>query len=136
LQIGQTVVPSLPINNATGGLGSVQQYLRECVGIITDQRNTMSILKGNSDYTATGAGATTTDIPAKFIVGFPLSRVNQTSPYQQIALMSGVSAASTPINVLLNIGSTFNSNMNFFLIAQYTELLEIDVMSRQVNVVS
>jgi hypothetical protein len=135
LQIAQTVVPSLPINNATGGLGAVQQYLRECVGIITDQRNTMSILKGNSDYVAGDATATTVDIPAKFIVGFPLARVNQTSPYQQIALMSGISAASTPINVLLNVGTAFNSAMNFFLIAQYTELLEIDVMTRQVNVV-
>jgi len=37
--------------------------------------------------------------------------------------------------VLLNAGSAFNSAMNFFLIAQYTQLVEIDVMSRQVQVI-
>ena len=136
LQIGQAVYPQLPINNATGGLSAVQQYLRETVGIITDQRNTMSIFKVNSDPVATGATATTSNTHAKFIIGFPLSRINQVSPYQQIALMSGISAASTPINVLLNVGSAFNSAMNFNLVCQYTELLEIDVMTRQVSVIA
>jgi hypothetical protein len=135
LQIAQSVYPQLPINNATGGIASIQQYLRECVGIITDNRNTMSLMNVSYSQYAGDATASTADAPAKFIIGFPLSRVNQTSPYQQIALMSGVSAASTPINVLLNVGTAFNSAMNFFLIAQYTELLEIDVMTRQVNVV-
>lgn len=136
LQIGQAVYPQLPINNGTGGIGAVQQYLRETTGIITDQRNTMSLVSTVFNQYAGDATASTANGPAKFIIGFPLSRINQVSPYQQIALMSGVSAASTPINVLLNVGTAFNSAMNFYLIAQYTELLEIDVMSRQVNVVA
>lgn len=135
IQVGQAVYPQLPINNATGGLASIQQYLRECVGIISDQRNTMSLMNVSYNQYANGNTASTADAPAKFIIGIPLSRVNQVSPYQQVSLMSGVSAASTPINVLLNAGSAFNSAMNFFLIAQYTELLEIDVMSKQVSVI-
>ena len=133
-QIGQAVYPQLPINNANGGIASVQQYLRECVGQISDNRNTMSILNGNFNQYANGATASTADIPAKFIVGFPLSRINAPSPYQQVSLMSGVSAASMPINILLNAGSSFNSAMNFSLVAQYTAVLEIDAATKQVRV--
>jgi len=134
-QIAQAVYPQLPINNATGGLTSILQYLRECVGQITDQRNTMSIFNVNFSQLANGATASTADAPAKFIVGIPLSRLNPPSPYAAVSLMSGVSAASTPINVLLNVGSSFNSAMNFNLIAQYTLLLEVDTMSKQVQVI-
>jgi hypothetical protein len=135
ITIGQATYPQLPINNANGGLASVFQYLRECVGIISDQRNTMCITNPNFNQYANGATASTADSPAKFIIGVPLSRINQTSPYQQMALLSGVSAQSTPINVLLNAGSAFNSAMNFFLIAQYSQLLEIDTMTQQVQVI-
>jgi hypothetical protein len=134
-QIGQSVYPQLPINNATGGLTSILQYLRECVGQITDQRNTMSIFNVNFNQYAGDATISTVDAPGKFIVGIPLSRLNPPSPYAAVSLMSGVSAASMPINVLLNAGTAFNSNMNFNLIAQYTCLLEIDVLSKQVQVI-
>jgi hypothetical protein len=135
VQVGQDVYPQLPINNATGGIASVQQYLRECIGFITDNRNTMCLFNGNYNQYAGDATASTVDLPAKFIIGLPLSKLNAPSPYQQVSLMSGVSAASMPINVLLNAGTAFNSAMNFYLIAQYDQLLEIDVASRQVSVI-
>jgi hypothetical protein len=135
VQIGQSVYPQLPLNNATGGIASIQQYLRECSGVITDQRNTMSIFNVNWNQYAGDATASTADAPAKFIIGIPLSRVNNTSPYQQSSLMSGVSAASMPINVLLNAGTAFNSAMNLFLIAQYTALLELDLTNGQTRVI-
>jgi hypothetical protein len=134
-QIGQAMYPLLPINNSTGGRASVLQYLRECVGQITDQRNTMSISYEAFNQFANGNTASTIAVPAKFIVGIPCSRLNAVSPYQVSSLMSGVSAASTPINVLLNAGSAFEAGMSFALIAQYTELIEIDVMNKQVTVV-
>lgn len=134
-QIGQSVYPQLPLNNANGGLASSQQYLRECVGQISDNRNTMCIFNVNFNQFATGATASTADSPAKAIFGFPLARINAPSPYQQVSLMSGVSAASMPINVLLNAGSAFNSAMNFALVAQYTAIIQIDTMSKQVRVV-
>lgn len=136
VQIDNKVYPQLPINNATGGVTSVQQYLRECIGQIMDQRNTMSIFNGNFNQYAGDATASTADAPAKFIVGFPLSRINAPSPYASVSLMSGVSARSTPINVLLNIGTAFNSAMVFNLIAQYTLLIEIDTMTKQVSVIN
>jgi hypothetical protein len=134
VQIGQEVHPQLPINNATGGLASVQQYLRECIGQIQDNRNTMSILNPNFNQYANGATASTTDAPAKMIIGIPLARVNSPSPYQQVSLMSGADASSMPINVLLNAGSSFNSNMSFALVAQYTSVITIDTATKQVAI--
>lgn len=135
IQIDNKVYPQLPINNATGGLGSVLQYLRECVGQITDQRNTMSIFNGNFNQYSGDTTASTADAPAKFILGVPLSRINPPSPYASVSLMSGVSARSTPINCLLNIGTALNNAGVFNLIAQYTLLVEIDTMTKQVNVI-
>lgn len=133
--IGNAMYPQLPINNATGGVASVLQYCRECVGQIFDQRNTMSLLNPNFLQYAGDATISDIDAPAKFIIGVPLSRINSPSPYASVNLMSGVSAASTPINVLLNVGTAFNSAMNFNLIAEYTALVEIDTMTKQVMVV-
>ena len=134
-QIGQEVHPQLPINNANGGIASIQQYLRECVGQIGDNRNTMSIFNDNFNQYAGDSTISTANAPAKFIVGCPLSKVNSPSPYQQVSLMAGADASSMPINVLLNAGTAFNSAMNFSLIAQYTALLTIDTASRQVAVI-
>lgn len=135
VQIDNKVYPQLPINNATGGLTSVLQYCRECVGQIMDQRNTMSIFNVNFNQYSGDATASTADAPGKFIVGIPLSRINAPSPYAAVSLMSGVSARSTPINVLLNIGTALNNAGVFNLIAQYTSLVEIDTMTKQVNVI-
>jgi hypothetical protein len=135
LQIDNKVYPQLPINNATGGLSSIQQYNRECIGQIADQRNTMSIFNANFNQYAGDTTISTVDAPAKCIIGFPLQRLNAPSPYTAVSLMSGVSARSTPINVLLNIGTSFNSAMVFSLVAQYTQLIEIDTMTKQVQVI-
>jgi hypothetical protein len=135
-QIGQSLYPSMPINTAIGGgKASVLQYLRESVGSIVDQRNSMSINSVEFGYFASGATASTAVEPAKFYVGIPLSKIQSSNPYQSVSLLSGVSASSTPISVLVNIGSATNSAMNVQLVAQYTELLEIDPISKQVRVV-
>lgn len=133
--IGQSNYPMLPLNNSSGGLASIQQYCRQCVGAITDNRNTMALTNPNVNQFAGNNTPSTADAPAKFIVGIPLSRVNSGSPYKASSLMSGVSAQQSPINCLINIGSAFNSNMNFNLIAQYTNVLEIDVATRTVSVI-
>ena len=136
LQVDNKVYPQLPINNATGGLSAILQYNRECVGQIFDQRNTMSIFNVNFNQYAGDSTISTVDAPAKCIIGFPLSRLNAPSPYASVSLMSGVDCKGTPINVLLNIGTAFNSAMVFNLIAQYTQLIEIDTMTKQVLVIA
>lgn len=135
IQINNQLVPQIPINNNTGGLASVLQFLRMSnSGSITDQRNTMSILTENYNQYAGDATVSTSNLPAKFILGFPLTKV-VSSPYAPTSLLSGVSAAQSPINVLLNIGTALNKATNFFLVAQYDEIIEIDTMSKQVNII-
>lgn len=137
--IGTQQYPQLPFNNATGGYSAILQMCRETVGQICDQRNSMSLFGQNFSATASYAGnstVTTADVPAKVVYAVPLSRVNAPSPYQQLGLLSGVSAASTPINVNMVIGTPTNNALNVNLIAEYSELLEIDTMSRQVRVIA
>jgi hypothetical protein len=134
IQVGQTTYPSLPISTINHK-GSVLQYLRECTGSLTDFRNSMSINRIEFSY-GSSSGNTTAVEPAKFILGIPLSKV-QPQPYQSNALLSGVDAQSTPINLLVNIGTATQAtnNTNVFMVAQYSQLIEIDPMMRQINVV-
>lgn len=135
-QIGQQLFPTQPINTAIGGgKASILQYLRECVGSITDQRNSMSINAVEFNRLASGATASTAVEPAKCYVGAPLSKLSSQNPYQAVSLLSGVSAASAPINVLVNIGSSTQTAMNCQLVANYDVLAEIDPMSRSVRVI-
>lgn len=138
-QIGQQLYPTQPINTAIGGgRTAILQYLRECVGSITDQRNTMSIAANEFSKLASALNAvnasTATD-PAKMFVGIPLSKLSGSNPYQSVSLLSGVSAASTPINVLVNIGTATGGIVNSQLIAQYDVLVEIDPMSKNIRVI-
>lgn len=126
------------ISGNTYKLYAGNTHKSECVGSITDQRNTMSI--NNTEYnrlaSALGAAnASTAEDPAKFYVAVPLSKLSSRNPYQAITLLSGVSAASTPINVLVNIGTATAGGINSQLIAQYDVLTEIDPMSRSVRVI-
>ena len=135
-QIGQSLYPTQPINTVIGGgKASILQYLRECVGSITDQRNSMSINAVEFGRLASGATPSTAIEPAKCYVGVPLSKLSSRNPYQAVSLLSGVSAASAPINALVNIGSATNSAMNCQLIANYDVIAEVDPMSRSVRLI-
>ena len=135
-QIGQSLYPQMPINTTIGGgKASILQYLRESVGSIVDQRNSMSINSVEFGYFASGATLSTATEPAKCYFSVPLSKIQSSNPYQAVTLLSGVSAASTPISVLVNIGTATQANMNIQLVCQYTELLEIDPMTKSVRVI-
>lgn len=136
IQIGQSLYPLMPINTITGGgKASVLMYMREATGSIQDQRNSPSINAVEFGRLASGSTVSTVTEPAKFYVTIPLEKIQSSNPYQAITLLSGVSASSAPINVLVNIGTAPNTAMSCFLIAKYTELVEIDPMSRQVQIV-
>jgi hypothetical protein len=135
VQVGQILIPQLPINNSNGGVASLQQYLRECTGFLSDNRNSMAITNTGFNQYAGDGNISLANNPAKCIIAFPLSRLNAPSPYQQNSLMSGVDASSIPLNILLNAGSAFNSAMNFYLIAEYDVIVQIDPMSKQIVVI-
>ncbi len=135
-QIGQSLFPLMPINTSLGGgKASILMYMREATGSLVDQRNTCSINAVEFGRLASGATASTAVEPAKCLVTIPLEKIQSSNPYQAVTLLSGVSASSQPINVLVNIGNATHTIMAIFLIAKYTELIEIDPMSRQINVI-
>jgi hypothetical protein len=135
LQVGQQQFPTLPIDVGVNKT-SVLQYLRECTGSIQDFRNSMSIGNVEFSYVGSSATATTPTEPAKFIVGFPLEKIQGFNPYTSGSLMSGVNASSTPIIANVRIGTaTTTQAYNPYLIVEYTSIIQIDPMSRQVQVI-
>lgn len=145
-QVGSQMFPSLPINTAVNKNGALH-YLRECVGNLADWRYSMSInatewsaYLGTATTTAIGGytatAATTAQEPAKFIVGVPLSKISSNDPYAPSSLLSGVNASQAPIIANLQIGTATGQAYNVFLIAEYDTLIEIDPMTRSVNVIA
>lgn len=134
LQLGQQLYPSIPLSTVNHK-SSVLAYLRETTGSLGDYKNSgMSINNVEFSYTA-NATATTATAPAKFYFGLPLSKI-QPMPTASNALLSGVDASSSPISLFVNIGTaTSTQNYNVFSIAHYSQLIEIDPMTKQVNLV-
>lgn len=132
--VGQAQYPLLPIDCANNKPGIIQ-YLRECTGAINDYRNSMSINTVEFAY-ASNAGNTTAVAPAKVIVGVPLSRIQGFNPYVASSLLSGVDTSSTPIIAQLRLANpTQAQNTNVYLIAEYTSLIEIDPLTKQVMII-
>jgi hypothetical protein len=135
VQIGQSQFPSIPISTVNHKT-SVLQYLRETIGSVQDYKMSgMSINHTEFSYNSSGTATTGTE-PAKFILGIPLSKI-QPMPWSSGALLSGVDASSSPISLLVNIGTATSAsqNTNVFAIAHYSQLIEIDPMTKQVAVV-
>ena len=132
--VGNQNFPLLPINT-TDNKPAVLQYLRECTGAISDFRNSMSINTVEFGYTGS-TGTTTVLQPAKFYVGVPLSRYSSRNPYQQSSLMSGADASQSPIIANIRIGSATDQIFNCALIAEYSELVVIDPVNKQVSVIA
>jgi len=133
LQIGQMQYPLLPID-VGNNKPAVLQYLRECTGSLQDFRNSMSIGNVEFAYLGNSATATTPTEPAKFIVGFPLEKIQGFNPYASGSLMSGVNASSTPIIANVRIASaTTTQAYNPFLVVEYTSIIEVDPIAKQIN---
>ena len=134
LTVGQQQIPVLPID-CGNNKPSIIQYLRECTGMISDYRNSMSINSTEFSY-GSSASNTTEVVPAKCIFGFPLSRVQGFNPYSPSSLLSGMDTSSTPIIATLRLAAaTQAQTTNVALVAEYTSLIEIDPLSKQVNIV-
>lgn len=134
--IGSNTYPQLPINTAINK-NAVLQYLRECTSSLTDWRYAMSINGTEFGYLGNSSNATNATDPAKFIVGVPVSKIQPLNPYAPSSLLSGVSASSTPIivNISMNSSTGLAQAFNLFCIAEYDVLINIDPMSRSVNVI-
>jgi hypothetical protein len=133
-QIGTQLFPTLPIRYDVHR-STILQYNRMTVGGITDQRNSMSINSVEFGYNIAESTVTTKTEPAKHIVGFPVSKLAVQSPNKQSALLSGVDGSAAPINLLVNISDATNQNASVALVCQYSALIEVDPMTRQVNII-
>lgn len=144
--IGSQAYPSLPINTAVNKNGAMM-YLRECTSSLTDWKYSMGInavewgaylgsLSTNAVNGFSGTAATSATEPSKFIVGIPVSKISSYDPYGPTTLLSGVSAAQSPIIANLQIGTATGQAYNIYLIAEYDVLIEIDPRSRSVQVIA
>jgi hypothetical protein len=132
--VGQTQYPLLPIDMGNNKPGSLM-YLRECTGAINDYRNSMSINTVEFAY-GSSASNTTEVAPAKVYISVPLSRIQGFNPYAPSSLLSGVDTSSTPILAMLRLANaTQAQNTNVYLVAEYTSLIEIDPLTKQINVI-
>lgn len=132
--VGQALYPLMPIDCANNK-PTIIQYLRECTGGINDYRNSMSINSVEFAYSAS-AGATTEVAPAKVYISVPLSRIQSFNPYAPSSLLSGVDTSSTPIIAQLRLAAaTQAQTTNVYLIAEYTSLIEIDPLTKQIVVI-
>jgi len=135
LQIGSNCYPLLSMDTANNK-STLIQYLRECTGSIADFKNSMSISAVEFAYVASSATATTITEPAKVYFAVPLSKIQQANPYASGSLMSGVNASSSPILAQVRIGNaTTTQAYNPFMIVSYDNILEIDPLTRQVNII-
>lgn len=145
--VGSQTFPQLPINTAVNKNG-VLQYLRECTSSLTDWRYSFAISGAEfSTYLGTAAATaltgnitavatTTVAEPAKFIVGVPISKIQNSDVYSPSSMLSGVSAQQAPIVVNINIGTATGEAFNEFVIAEYDVLIKIDPMSHQASVIA
>jgi hypothetical protein len=103
--------------------GGIFQALRDAMGTIFDNNNSLSISRNEWNFVDTGVTSYIT--PAKFYVGFNLEKMHSNS------LLTGISSTQTAINVLFNLGTVMTSSANINLILNYDVLLEIDLINRQ-----
>jgi hypothetical protein len=145
-QVGNQMFPSLPINTAVNKNGALH-YLRECVSSLYDFKYSLAInalewgsYLGSLSTTAvngfTPVATTTPTEPSKFILGVPISKISNYDVYGVTSLLSGVSAAQAPIIANIQMNTATGQAYNLYLIAEYDILIEIDPMTRSVNVIA
>lgn len=144
--IGSQTFPQLPINTAVNK-NAVLQYLRECTSSLTDWRYSFAIdatefnkYLGSANTTQLTGGMTPIDVttvtqPSKFVVGVPVSKIQNTDVYAPSSMLSGVSASQSPIIVNVNVGTATGQAYNEFVVAEYDILIKIDPVARMSTVI-
>ena len=131
-QLASRSYPQVPFNTANNKAGVLQE-LRRCFGSIGDWRHSPSI--NSTEFNSLVATATTASQPGAFYIPYRFSKVCSTNPYQELALLSGVSTANTGINVVVNCSSAPGASTTGLLCVNYTMLLEVDTASRSFNII-
>jgi hypothetical protein len=148
LQIGSQQYPQRPLSTTNNKSGILQE-LRRAMDTIFGNSNSMSISGAEFAFISAGTclpyattavtgynGATSTQvaIPAKFYVGFNLSRITSRAPMK--LFFNGVSTSAQPITATINIGTATSQAHNVMLVANYDAIMEIDTSTKQVVLIS
>lgn len=132
LQIANQSFPQLPISTLNNK-SSILTYLKECTGSLADWRHSMAI--NSVEFSRQGADTTTAIEMGKFYIGFPISKLQGFNPYQSVSLLSGVDSSLSPILLQLTCNTATATAYNVNMIAEYSCILDIDPISRQVQLV-
>jgi hypothetical protein len=131
-QLASRSYPQVPFNTANNKAGVLQE-LRRCFGSIGDWRHSPSI--NSTEFNSIVATGTTASLPGAFYIPYRFSKVCSTNPYQELALLSGVSTANTGINVVVSCSSAPGASTTGLLCVNYTMLLEVDTASRTFSII-
>jgi hypothetical protein len=126
--IGGVSYPQKALSTLNNKAGCLQE-LRRSMNTIFGSNVAMSI--NSLEYGKYSTNGTTYDVPAKFWLGVNLQKL--TIP--QKAFFTGVSTQSSPISVMINIGTGTSQLHNVMLILNYDLIYEIDPMTKQVVVI-
>ena len=129
LQIAGISYPQKPLSSLNNKSG-IMNELRRSMGSIFGNNVSMSI--NAYEFSRSDQTATTYDKPGKFIVGFNLEKLTVPSK----AFFTGVSTSNSPITLIMNTNTATTQNINCMLIAVFDAIIDIDVQSKQIVIVS
>jgi len=129
LQVAGISYPQKPLSSLNNKAGILNE-LRRSMGSIFGSNVAMSI--NAYEFSRSDQVPTTYDKPGKFWVGFNLEKL--TVPNK--AFFTGISTSNSPITVVINANTATTQTINAMLIAVYDAIIDIDVQSKQIVIVS
>jgi hypothetical protein len=129
LQIAGLSYPQKPLSSLNNKAG-IMNELRRSMGSIFGNNVAMAI--NSIEFSRTDSLGTTYTTPGKFWVGINLQKLTIPSK----AFFTGVSTQNSPITAIINSNTATGQLFNVMLIAVYDAIIDIDVQSKQVIIVS
>jgi len=129
IQIAGICYPQKPLSSLNNKAGIFNE-LRRSMGSIFGSNVAMAI--NAYEFSRNDGTATTYDKPGKFWVGFNLEKCTIPSK----AFFTGVSTSNSPITAIINSSSSTNQVYNAMLIAVFDAIIDLDVQSKQIVIVS
>lgn len=120
--IGGIQYPQRPIDSAVRA--QALMYLKQAVGSVFDRTNSHSINKYEYGWDDVDC-ASTYKIPAKFIVGTSLEKLDS-------GMLTGISTQNSPITYRISLGGATDANSTVTMIMNYDAVFEIDLVNNQV----
>lgn len=129
LQIAGISYPQKPLSSSANKAGIFSE-LRRAMGSVFG--NNVSLAINSTEWVKVDGSSTTYDQPGKFWVGINLQKLTIPSK----AFFTGVSTQNSPITAIINSNDATAQLFNVMLIAVYDAIIDIDVNTKQVVIVS